>query len=251
MTVFIKNPNLPDSRVEKVICGSKDELILDFFEKNNITVMASGKNKDIDPAVAEHADMAVLHLGGNKIILDKEQKSLKRILNENNFEVYETANAIKGEYPCDIKLNFTLVGDCAVGNFNYADENLIKFLSAKKKINVKQGYCKCSVLVVDENAVVTDDESICRKMLENGFDVLLISKGDITLSGHNYGFIGGASGKISKDTVLFFGDITKHKDFKKINDFLEKHRCRFICTDNSPLRDIGGIIPVSESEQIP
>jgi hypothetical protein len=119
-------------------------------------------------------------------------------------------------------------------------------ISSKKKIEVKQGYCKCSVLIVDENSVITDDESIHRKMSENGIDSLFVSKGDISLPGHEYGFIGGSSGKISKETIIFFGDVRNHRDFKKISEFITNHGCKFICTDSGALRDIGGFISITE-----
>ena len=41
-------------------------------------------------------------------------------------------------------------------------------------------------------------------------EVLLISSGDIKLEGYDYGLIGGASGKISDNTVVFFGNAEMH-----------------------------------------
>ena len=119
-------------------------------------------------------------------------------------------------------------------------------VSDMQKIKVNQGYCKCSTLVVKENALITDDESIYHKMRENGTEALLVSKGDIFLKEHDYGFIGGASGKISNDTIVFFGNIFLHRDSEMIISFIREHGCSYLCTDNGPLRDIGGIIPLSE-----
>ena len=85
----------------------------------------------------------------------------------------------------------------------------------------------------------------CFDRKENGFDCLLIAKGDVSLPGHEYGFIGGASAKISESEVLFFGDITKHRDYKKIADFIKKYGYEIISLD-FPLTDFGGIIPIIE-----
>ncbi len=246
MIKHILNPNLPEGKVKKIICGTDDDLILSYFYENGIDVLKNEPNTDIDSSVSKHADMAALNIGEGIIILDKKQIMLRRKLAELGFTVLETAENIKGQYPEDVKLNFSLIGDYAVGNFNYADSVLLQNISAKKLINVKQGYCKCSVLVVDENSVITDDVSICRKMEAGGFDTLLIEKGDIYLEGHEYGFIGGASGKISKNTVVFFGDISIHTDFEKIKKFLREHGCSYACTDNGKLRDIGGFVSLFE-----
>lgn len=248
MINYVMSPNLPECRVSAVICGTDDELIIDFFNKLNIIVYPNVKNTRIDPAVSSHADMAVLHLGGKYILVDRRQTKLAKLLKDEGFDVNFTDNCIEGDYPNDVRLNFTFAGDKLIGNFKYADENLKSFAGKYNLLNVRQGYCKCSLLVLNENAVITDDESIYREMLKNSVDCLLISKGDIALTGHEYGFIGGASGKISKSDVVFFGDVKKHRDFKSIDEFLKKHGCNYICTDDSVLRDIGGIIPIIEKQ---
>lgn len=244
MTEFIKNPNLPEKRVRTVVCGTHDEKILEFFKSQNINVIPITANRTIDFSVSGHADMAAIHLGGNKILTDKSQTVLCETLSNQGMEVILTENPVSGDYPDDIGLNFALFGDFAVGNFRYADKKLLDCTENKTRINVKQGYAKCSVLVVNEKAVITDDESIYRKAVEKGIDCLLISKGDISLEGHEYGFIGGASGKISNSTVVFFGNVEKHCNFNEIRLFLEKNGCDFRCTDSGKLRDIGGIISI-------
>lgn len=246
MSSIINSPNLPEGKVKALICTDKDGAVVDFFKSKGISVISNQENPDIDPAVSFHADMAVLHTGSNNIILDKRQKKLKEELKKAGFSVYETVKEIKGGYPDDIRLNVAVMGELVLGNTVHTDKNALNLLSAKKSITVKQGYAKCSTLVLNENAAITDDESIHRKCSENGIDCLLISKGEIFLSGHGYGFIGGASGKISKKEVVFFGDIEKHRDFSLISAFLQKHGFTYHCTDKGPLRDIGGIIPLIE-----
>lgn len=247
MSDFLKNPNLPNGKVKTLICGTDDKEILDFFRLKGIEIIKPTPNPHIDFSVSSHADMSVLHLGGDLIIMDKEQNELKNALSEIGMTVFETKTPIKGSYPNDVKLNFCIVGDSVVGNFKYADENLLKHTAGKRQIAVKQGYCKCSVLTVSEKAVITDDESIHRKMLQSGFDSLLIGKGDVSLPGHEYGFIGGASGKVSAFEVVFFGNIEKHRDFSAIRDFLRRYNCSYLCTDEGKLRDIGGIVPILEN----
>lgn len=246
MIGFVEKPNLPRGTVRSVICGTDDAEILNFFKLSGIEVIKSEPNFQIEKSVSSHADMAVFHLGENKVITDKNQPLLKAELSDRGMMVYETDKIISGLYPDNVRLNFAFVSDNVIGNFKYIDKNLLSLISDKKHINVKQGYCKCSVLVVSENALITDDTGIAAKAAENGLDCLFIGKGDIFLEGHEYGFIGGASGKISDNTIVFFGDIRAHRDFSHIEEFLLKHNCSFICSDDNQLRDIGGIIPLQE-----
>ena len=245
MINFIEKPNLPEGKIKAVICGELCRELKDFFNNRDIRQIIIEPNNRIDPAVKYHVDMAAIHLGSKKILVDKCQGKLCETLKENGFDIYTTDEDIAGEYPEDIKLNFSIFGDRIMGKLPFADNVLLSLIENLKKINVKQGYCKCSCLVINENSLITDDKSIYNIALENGIDCLLISKGDVSLPGHGYGFIGGASGKISKKEVLFFGDITKHSDYKKIADFIEKHGCKIISL-SFPLTDFGGIIPITE-----
>lgn len=245
MIGFIENPNLPEGKVKAVICGELCRELNEFLDSRDISQITIAPNNNIDPAVRYHTDMAAIHLGRNKILVDKSQNALSDCLKGNGFEIYTTEENIAGEYPKDIKLNFTVFGNKIMGNFVFADDKLLTLTESLSKLDIKQGYCKCSCLVINENALITDDKSIYNIALKNGVDCLLVSKGDVSLPGHNYGFIGGASGKISKTEVLFFGDVTKHRDYKKIAGFIKKHGCKIISLD-FPLTDFGGIIPTTE-----
>ena len=113
-------------------------------------------------------------------------------------------------------------------------------------INVKQGYSRCSICVINENSIITDDKSIFTAAGNFLNDAELISKGSILLNGYNYGFIGGCCGKLSKNEIGFNGMIESHKDYKKIIDILSRNniKCTELC--KTRLTDIGGIIPLTE-----
>lgn len=245
MISFINTPNLPEEKVATVICGEICDELSEYLVDHEIEKLLIEPNNDIDSAVRFHADMSVFYLGTGKILLDKRQHLLGERLLSMGMHVEYAVSEIKGLYPDDIALNFTLIGDKLIGKTDSADNNLLKLTDTYKKINVRQGYCKCSCLVINENAAITDDESIYKALYADGVDTLLVSKGDISLNGHDYGFIGGASCKISKDTVLFFGDISKHRDYKKIAGFIEKHGCKIEYL-RFPLTDFGGLIPITE-----
>ncbi len=247
MTKFIEQPNLPQKKVTSVICGELCRELNDYLDSIGIERICIAPNNDIDPAVKYHADMAAIHLGFDKILVGKNQTALAEILSEKTFDVYLSDSDLKGEHPFDIPLNFFAVSGKLIGKIEFADKKLIDLTDELIKINVRQGYSKCSCLIVDENSVITDDKSIADMLKGYDFDVLYISKGDINLNGHDYGFIGGASCKISNNEILFFGDITKHTDYKKIAEFIEKHGCKVKYFD-FPLTDFGGIIPILEEK---
>ena len=78
------------------------------------------------------------------------------------------------------------------------------------------------------------------------YDVLLITSGDIYLSDAHYGFLGGASCKISQDKMYFSGDLSSHKDYKAITNFLKLHNVQPVYNESRKLNDFGGIIQLIE-----
>ncbi|UKI35626.1 MAG: hypothetical protein L6V93_16140 [Clostridiales bacterium] len=75
-----------------------------------------------------------------------------------------------------------------------------------------------------KNSVITEDKrNFSALMKKHGINCLLIRSGYVSLKGYKNGFIGGASVKINKNTLAFFGEIEKNTPtLKKINGFFER-----------------------------
>ena len=132
-------------------------------------------------------------------------------------------------------------------NEKTTDNKIIDYYlnNSVKPIKVNQGYIKCAICPVTENAFITDDTSIYNAAVDNGFDALLVSKGSVKLKGYDYGFIGGCTGFIDKNVLLFNGDINYHKDCNKIIDFLSLYNVKAEIIENKPLYDVGSIVPLT------
>ena len=157
-------------------------------------------------------------------------------------------NKISSPYPNDIPLNVAFTGRHIICNSNYSAEEIKAF--AKKNnieiINTKQGYSKCNLCIVNENAVITEDKGLACLLKKYQYNVLLLSSGDIYLSDNHYGFLGGASCKISEDKIYFSGDLSAHKDYEVISDFLNLYNVKAIYNKSRKLTDFGGIIQLTE-----
>lgn len=244
MSKFIINPNLPENRVEKVIIGNHKKII-GLLEKHGIEAIILKDNQSVDYSVRNHADMACCYLGEGRIILDKLQTEATEILKRSGMTVFLTESNISGKYPDDIQLNSAVFGCNLICLPKATNSIVLEENKDKRLFSVKQGYCKCSVCPVSENAFITDDAGIYNKT-KDYLDVLLVEKGDILLEGKDYGFIGGASAKIEKTTMLFFGNINTHRNADKILEFLEKYGVRYKNLFDGQLVDIGGIVAITE-----
>ena len=109
----------------------------------------------------------------------------------------------------------------------------------REGIKCKQGYTRCSVCVVDNNSIITADSVIAEKCRKVGIDVLEIVPGYIELAGFEYGFIGGASIRLSDKFIAFTGILTAHPQYMEITDFIKSKGLNIIYLTDQPAFDIG------------
>ena len=173
--------------------------------------------------------------------IDHSFLKYKKELLEYGYEIVKISSPTSAKYPSDIALNALKIGNLICGKLKYVAKEIIEYAKALgfQLIDVKQGYSACSTLVLDDDTVVTADKSIYNALAKAGKRVVLISQGDIKLDGYDYGFIGGASCVID-DTVYFFGDIKKHKDYEKIYSEIARLKMKEKSISCEDVFDFGG-----------
>lgn len=193
----------------------------------------------LDSPVASHADMLICALGDLLVTHELYYKKNKDLFDLAGLKAFTVNEPVSKRYPDDIVLNGLFLS----GDLYGRTDKLAKFLclSAKKTVHVNQGYARCSVCKISEDAIITADPSIARAAEENGVDVLKITPGHVLLDGYGYGFIGGAS-FFHGDTLYFFGRIEDHPDYAEIKDFASKHSVKLVSVSDHTLSDIGGAV---------
>ena len=205
----------------------------------------SSDTVDIFPIPEQkHADMQILPIKNDIFLLNECTVLTEKLPKE---RLICCNNKAGNKYPENILLNFLYLNNTLYGKLSAIDKNLLDYCEENniRTVNINQGYARCSTLVLNEKAVITSDLSIEKALKKDGVEVLLISPGNIILNGYDYGFIGGASGKIDNNTVVFLGNVTNHPDYRRIENFCENHNIsiKIICKD-MPLTDIGGIVKI-------
>ena len=227
-----------DSRIPK----DAERALSDYADK----IIKLPTFKRLQEPVSAHPDMLMFPTE-NSIITDKryvkENAEIFREISELSGRRIVLCNkAFSPSYPNDVKFNcfavektlFGLAASLSQKVLEWAEENCV---SVK---NVKQGYTKCSACIVSENAVITEDTSIERAMVENGIDVLRVTSGQVALDGYDHGFIGGASGS-DGENVYLCGDISRHPNYVEIESFCRRHGKNCVSLGNGRLYDIGTI----------
>lgn len=239
-------PNLPERNVNKVIIGSGyNEIIYKNLQKLDIEPIFSTECTNVRSGIRNHADIAVCPLY-DKFLLSKEQIILSDNLRKNGYITEFIPEDFGFNYPSDVFLNCVIIGKHIIYNPNTVSIKIKDFIKNNNliEVSVKQGYTKCSITPLTIDSFITDDISIGSRAVDFGFDVLVINKGEIKLKDFNYGFIGGATGKIAEDKLLITGNAEKLSDYNKIKKFLFKKDIELIQLSDDVVEDIGSIFPI-------
>ncbi len=245
---YIKKPNFPDKNVIAAAVSSEAENVISALESAKIAVIPIKPNEDLPQGIASHADLQLLHLGGNSVLTASCSKESTDMLNMMGFDLKTTEKKLDFSYPDDCLINAEIIGKNIIINPDTADETLLQFAEENNYniIAVKQGYAKCSVLAVCEDAVITADPGIARILQDKEIEVLKIKEGGIYLKGYDTGFIGGCGGMVEKKILGTSGDLKSIKDYDNIKDFLRNRNIYAENLGGRTLHDIGGILPLCE-----
>ncbi|MBO5897150.1 MAG: hypothetical protein J6Q83_07615 [Clostridia bacterium] len=196
----------------------------------------------LDEEINSHADISFFKCFDNQLVINSEVKwEIEPFLTD--LRLVE-CKGIKSPYPNDVALNCALIGKYLLCNTKYAAEEIKAFCKSNsiELLHTNQGYSKCSVCVLNENAVITECSAIASLLKIYQIDVLKISAGHVALSDSHYGFIGGASGMINDNTLYFSGNISTHPDYEVILKFLDKYNIKPVFNKSRKLSDFGGFI---------
>lgn len=217
------------------------------LQKLGFEVISLPRAEYLAEPVSAHPDMLMFmgfgklfcHNGyyqGNKNLFDK-------IAEASGLELAVSGQHTSAEYPYDVLFNCVLLGNRLLCNRNTVSEMILNEATSKdfEIIHTNQGYTKCSVCKVNDNAIITSDKSIYKVCISHKIDALLISAEGVRLCGYNCGFVGGASG-CDGENIYFCGDISLHPDGEKIVEFCNSHGRNLISLSDEELYDVGSIL---------
>jgi len=236
----------------------------EYIQSLGYEIIEVGYNRDLYDEIAAHVDISYLKIDNIVITSPDRFVELSKYI---ECDVGKTE--LSKEYPSDIPYNVCIMGKNAIHNFKYTDE-VVKNKLEKEEYNlidVKQGYTKCSIAVIDENSCITSDIDIAKKLMDNNSDVLFVNEPDIkllkrtnpneTLQNRMFfeysdmrGFIGGAMARIN-DEIVLFGDTNKLLNKDKIISFVQSKGLKLKYFEGLDVVDYGGVVLLDkEGEKI-
>ena len=222
--------------VDKNIHKSSTE----FLSGLGFEIIQTGSIAAINNSTSTHPDMQFLKLDKSKaVVCDELFDYYTDKLND--FKLL-SFNKVGDRYPFDCLLNTVLLKNNSIMT-NLQSEYLSDY-GILNQIIVKQGYVKCNVCVLNQNAVITSDSGIAKALNNYGYRVYLLPCDQIKLDGYKNGFWGGCSGLLDERTLYFNGDITKLDCFFELKSILQKEKIEPFYNSEIELTDNGSIIVI-------
>ncbi len=243
------NPFIPINPANIAIVDARiNREIEDNLKRLGMDVIKTVKCKEVDDSISYHPDIVMHPLKHDTLVVAPNVFAYYReALEPFKIKIIKGEKTLESKYPDDIAYNVARLKGTAIHNFKYTDPVLKYYLEKEniKLINVRQGYSKCSLALISDDIAITSDKLIYDKLITMGYKILFIKHGHIKLEGQNYGFIGGTSGSISKNEVMFSGKLNEHPDAENIKSFLDEEGIKTEFLSNGTVNDIGTIITLS------
>lgn len=201
-------------------------------------VIPTLQNTNVLKPLHYHPDMQLSLVGSTLVCEPSMYRFYSQSLKGSGISIVCGKKETQCNYPADVAYNIKVIENSVFHNFRYTDPVLLKLIKGHQLIDVSQGYSGCSICRAGRNAIITSDTVIHAAAMSNGIDSLLISPGHISLPGFDYGFVGGASFWHDK-RVYFFGDVTKHPDYIRMEEFCRKHGSSICILGTGELFDYG------------
>ena len=249
MSTYIQNMTISEKNTLSNICSNR--VLIDYrtceesieeLNRLGVTVYKSTPVKSLYDEVKGHPDMQI-HFINNKAICAPEVYDYYKSLYLDGIELICGSKHLKPTYPDDVAYNVCSLGEYVILRpLSVAKEIFAEYHYLKKNIlNSRQGYAKCSICVVNDNSAITADAGVYKLLKENKLNVLKINEGYIELNKMK-GFIGGASGLINDNTLVFNGELKTHPDCDNIISFCKNVGVDTVSLNKGNLVDIGSIL---------
>lgn len=223
MYIFI-DAKIPQKAKEEL---SKKGTLLELSTKNTVY-----------PEISGHPDIFCTQY--------KNQIIAAPFLIEKNF-FPKDLKVIKGsknpgfKYPQSAVYNAVLGQKYLIHNLNITESQVLKNYPKENRIFVKQGYCRCNLLSLNENTFISSDLGISKVLKGKGFKIFYIDPSPILLKGFKNGFFGGCTG-ILEDEMYILGSLKFLKEELELRAFIKKAGLEIVELYNGALFDGGSII---------
>ena len=196
-------------------------------------------------SIASHPDIFFFQKDDALIYAPNAPKRIIKELKKRKIKLIEGKKEVGKKYPETVPYNAVGIGNLLIHNLKHTDETILS--SYENHINVNQGYTRCNLLALNENAFITSDLAISRQLSavnsqsqSSTVKVLYIDPKQIKLEGQRNGFFPGCCG-VWKNNLIVCGSTKNLKEKTELDKFLKDNNFNLIELYDGDLIDVGSI----------
>jgi len=193
------------------------------------------------PQVASHPDLFFCSGNGKLVVAPNLPEFYFQQLKEEKIDFQTGCKLVGNRYPDTVPYNAVVTNNYLIHSFKHTDPVVLDSFKNLKKIDVEQGYTRCSLLPLPNDTFLTSDKGIEKALKRKGLEVLMVDAENILLPGFEHGFFGGTAGIINGKMFLT-GSLSNMKEGEKIKRFIERAAVDIVELYSGPLFDGGSII---------
>ena len=221
-----------------IVSNCATSMFFELLEKENFDYIKSLNNEKFNINYNDHIDLSVLKIDDDIYIESSVFDYYSKYLSGFNLKKVDVSNFKNGEMVLNIAKNKKYF----FHNEKFTTKEIFEKLKTNREyLKINQGYANCSMICF-ENHIITSDEGVYKTLKAKNIDVELVTNEGIILKGYKNGFIGGTCGFVSDDILLFYGDVTKYRDYDIIKRVADEENVKILYPKGEAFVDLGGII---------
>ncbi len=228
-------------------------------------------------SISAHPDIFFFQTKDGLIYAPNAPKRIIKELKKKKIKLTEGKKEVGRKYPETVPYNAVGIGNTLIHNLKHTDPTILSLY--ENHIHVNQGYTRCNLVALNENAFITSDEAIsCQlsaissvnrqqttdnsqrclslskaelgastssatenfKVQSSEFKVLYIDPKQIKLEGHDHGFFPGCCG-VWKNNLIVCGSTKYLKEKAELDKFLKDNGFNLIELYDGELVDVGSV----------
>jgi hypothetical protein len=192
------------------------------------------------PAISGHPDIFFTQIDNQLIVAPNLPDIFKKQLQESEIDFMIGHQPVGSVYPETARYNAVVTSNYFIHHPHISDQEVKNYCGDKIHLPVKQGYTRCNLIFIHENAAITSDEGIAKKLQAANVETLFVRPQGIQLPGFDHGFFGGCCGMWANQ-LFILGNLSHFSEGEKVRRFTVKHGLEIVELCDAPLFDGGGI----------
>lgn len=188
-----------------------------------------------------HPDIFFLRYNNELIYAPNLPKKYIQLLKDKKIKLAEGNRPVEFGYPDCALYNAVSDEDVLIHRTDITEKSILERFPSKKRINIKQGFTRCSLVYLRDGSFITSDHKIRMKLENLNYEVFYVNPEQIILPGVKHGFFGGCCG-VFEQKFFIIGKLSYINEGQKLEAFLRRLGFEIIELYEGPLFDGGSIL---------